>query len=51
MADQITVSSTANPYQAGLQCRIQQQEHDGCKQLYQAVSSTAFQSGYDKPYG
>ena len=34
-----------------LQCRIQQQEHDGCKQLYQAVSSTAFQSGYDKPYG
>ena len=24
---------------------------EGKVQLYQAVSSTAFQSGYDKPYG
>ena len=50
MADQITVSSTANPYQAGVYSAGSNSKNTMDVNSF-IKWKLAFQSGYDKPYG
>ncbi len=52
MADQITVSSTANPYQAGVYSAGSNSKNTmDVNSFIKLLAAQLAKSGYDKPYG